>query len=827
MKLLLPILLLPILSFSQPYSHSSSNPATLASKIKNLDVCASVLYVAAHPDDENTGLLAFLANQKGFCTNYLSLTRGDGGQNLIGKEQGVQLGIIRTQELLAARSTDGASQKFTRAFDFGYSKKPEETLKIWDKQQVLEDFVWIIRQLRPDVIITRFNPEPSLTHGHHTASAMLALEAFSLAADSSAFPEQLKFVKPFAPKRVCWNTSWFFYGTKDFDKTGMIELNIGLFNPMLGLSYGEIEAMSRSKHSSQGFGTAVSRGDDPEYFKFLKGSPPKSDLFEGVVTDWSRVPESQNVQAKIKTVQLNFNVFKPYESVPALVSLINELNALKDKSADDFYIDYHLKQTESILTDCLGLYIDISTFRPSVVPGDTFSVKIEVINRSPLDVSLLSIKLGTEDLNVSSVLMNNLPLVRKTVRKLSDDAAPNTPYWLNKPVQKGMFVVDELLLRGQPVNPDLNQTAHVEFTVDGLNKPIVINRPLVYKWVVPEKGEQYRRPEFLPAVSVRTSDIPLFFTPGGSGSVTVRLTALKDWKGRVFAEKSEGWEITPKFVDVTLTPGVEVPAVFQITAPENPSGAVITFAATDGKDTVETFVERIEYDHIPIQTLLLPSQQKVVSGNFGVSSSAILYVAGAGDDVAPVLSALGYRVKIIQPSELPDVNLKEYRAIVTGVRAFNVHDDLTAYKPLLNNYMKEGGTLLVQYNTNSFAGPLKADIGPYAFKITRDRITDENSPVRFLLPSDPVLNSPNKIVASDFDGWIQERGIYFAGNVAPEYRLPLAMNDPLEKELTGALIVAPVGKGKYVYTGLSFFRQLPTGNPGAIKLFVNLIESKN
>src|ERR1700746_3933117 len=358
--------------------------------LQKLNVLGRVLYIAAHPDDENTNLMAFWANGSLYDSAYLSVTRGDGGQNLLGPELGERLGVIRTEECISARHIDHAQQFFTRATDFGFSKTADETLHIWDRDKILADVVWVIRNFRPDVIVTRFSPEDQKTHGHHTASAILAQEAFSAAADPNRFPEQLAFVKPWQATRLVWNTSPFFFTNRNlpFDPTGLTVLEAGGYNPLLGKADTEIAAASLSMHKSQGVGSPPRRGARKEYFKLLEGQPMTSSLFEGIDTSWSRVPNSESVATGIRQIISQFHPTDPAASVPELLKLVQTMSGIKD----DSWIPEKKAELDEIIAACLGLHVEASTSNETVTPGQAEKIKLEAINRCDIPVTLQEVR---------------------------------------------------------------------------------------------------------------------------------------------------------------------------------------------------------------------------------------------------------------------------------------------------------------------------------------------------------------------------------------------------------------------------------------------------
>ena len=434
-------------------SSDQMNGSEIQLALQKLNVLGRVLYIAAHPDDENTNLMAFWANGSLYDAAYLSVTRGDGGQNIIGPELGERLGVIRTEELLDARRIDHARQFFTRAIDFGFSKTADETMRIWGHDKILADVVWIIRNFRPDVIVTRFSPEDEKTHGHHTASAILAQEAFSAAADPNRFPEQLAFVKPWQATRLVWNTSPFFFTNRNlpFDPTGLTVLEAGGYNPLLGKAYTEIASASISMHKSQGVGGAPRRGARKEYFKPLEGQPMTSSLFEGVDTTWSRVANSESVAAEIRQIISKFNPADPAASVPDLLKLRQAMSGIQD----DSWIAEKKAQLDKIIAACLGLHVEASTATETFTPGQTATIKLEAINRSNVPVTLQEARFpNTGDSNKVDVALPSNELVTKDLSyRIPDNAPYSQPYWLRKPETLGTFTVDDQKLIGLPENP--------------------------------------------------------------------------------------------------------------------------------------------------------------------------------------------------------------------------------------------------------------------------------------------------------------------------------------------------------------------------------------
>jgi LmbE family N-acetylglucosaminyl deacetylase len=790
--------------------------------LKKLNTVGSVLFVAAHPDDENTRLLTYLSKEKNLRTGYLSVTRGDGGQNLIGKEQGDLLGLIRTQELLGARRIDGAEQFFTRANDFGFSKNPEETFRFWNKDSVLADMVWVIRNFRPDVIICRFPTTGEGGHGHHTASAILALEAFDAAADPKRYPEQLQYVQTWQARRVFWNT--FNFGTTNTTAPDQVQVDVGVFNPLLGKSYGEIAAESRSMHKSQGFGSAKTRGTSIEYFKFLKGDSAKTDLFENIDITWKRISGSEKIQAAISNALSQYNPAEPTKSIATLADLYKQIQALPEKDLTaGYWKRQKLKEVETLLLNSAGLWLEATTADYTGIPGRPVDITAQIISRGTNGIKLNKVAyLGQSDTSLSLDLKVNELYTFKRKELLSAALFYSNPYWLNEAHTPGSFIVRNQLLVGRPENePAGKVTFHLE--INGVN--LEIERRVIYKSTDPVKGEFYRPFEVLPPATVNVADKAIMFEEPKSKKVQFTIRANTDSiSGTLEVKTPAGWTVAitdAKFnlknkgaetvIEATITPGKGA-------KPGKLTAALKINGASYGKS-----IKRIEYDHIPPQFMLTDAEATLVPFELKKAGTNIGYIEGAGDDVPASLRQVGYTVTILTNDLIAKSDLSTYDAIVTGVRAYNTNDWLQGHYEKLMEYVNQGGNLVVQYNTNNRIGPIVAKIAPDTFNITRDRVTDENAEVHFVNPKHSALNYPNAITQDDFSGWIQERGIYFANNWDKNYETVLSMNDPGEKANEGSLIIGKYSKGNFVYTGLVFFRELPAGVPGAYRLFANLL----
>ncbi|MDQ3071879.1 MAG: PIG-L family deacetylase [Bacteroidota bacterium] len=826
MKRLLTIacFILPVFLFAQPYRQLNASEIQLA--IKKLNTLGSVLYIAAHPDDENTRLLSYLANERLMRTAYLSLTRGDGGQNLIGTEQSELLGLIRTQELLAARRLDGAEQYFTRANDFGFSKNPEETFAMWGKDAILADIVWVIRSFRPDVIITRFPATGEGGHGHHTASAILAEEAFYAAADPARFPEQLSHVQPWQAKRLYWN-SFGRWRDPAADVSGMIAIETGLFNPLLGKSYGEMAAESRSMHKSQGFGSAGNRGSIIEYFKYIQGDSAVSDLFEGINTQWTRVIGSQKIGSLLQKTYQEFQPDRPDLSLPFLLKVHDLL-----VGRTDYWSIQKLRDLEEVILQASGFFIEAVTDDYAIAPGIDFHLRINLIQRSGMPIKYRVSFYGGEPYDTTITGWSTEPVLEPNEYVSINDTVSifkginySNQYWLRDAHTQGIYTVNEMAMIGKPVS---DPPVYVSCWVLINGQEIHVKRPIIYKWVDPVDGELYRPLEIVPAVTVNIRESAYIFT--GKEPVEVKLllkASIPKASGAAKLSLPEGWVAQPAYQPFDMDKkGDEITVSFLVYPPDviSSDSAFVMKAVVDIQNTqLSSSLSRIQYPHIPTQALLYEAQSRLVPVDLKIEGKKIGYIMGAGDEIPASLSRVGYEVTLLDDNMLAHDSLTGYDAIIIGIRAYNTNDRLPFYKERLMTYVAQGGTVIVQYNTSNFLGTVKHEIGPYPFKISRSRVTVEEAYVTFEVPGHPVLNTPNKISQKDFENWVQERGLYFATEWDENYVPVFSMNDPNEQPHMGSLIIAKYGKGYFAYTGISFFRQLPAGVPGAYRLFANLI----
>lgn len=806
-----------------PASYSS---AEILMGLQKLKVLGSVLYVAAHPDDENTRLLAWLAKDRQYRTGYLSITRGDGGQNLIGEEQGVALGMIRTQELLAARRIDGAEQFFTRAYDFGFSKSTEEAMRIWDKEKILGDVVWVIRKFRPDVIITRFPEDSRAGHGHHSGSAVLAREAFAAAADPAKYPEHFKRgVEPWQARRILWNT--FNFGGNNTISADQFKVDVGTYNPLLGKGYGEIAAESRSQHKSQGFGVPASRGSSFEYFVTTGGEAPKSDLFDGVDITWGRV-EGSGLRAKIDSIIAAYDVRNPSSSVRSLVALYKDMSALPP----GYWRERKLQEVQQLIEACAGLFLEASSPQAYAVLGDSLRVNVTALNRSTSSIQLNAVGLDKFDTAMVQQLAFNRPTNFVKQLKVEEDRAISQPYWLEKNMEKGSFNIEDLNKVGMPEN-GAAYSALFDVTIEGQLFRFI--KPIRYKHTDPVKGELYQPLAVVPPVAVNTSPGILLFRKNQPEEKKYSISAtaftnipatravVQTRTGRASEDRKE--------VDYQSLRGVtrNIEMVYSNKQMRQSDADQILATVEVGGRPNQLSVAQINYDHIPSIRYFVPDAVTVLNLDIRTAGKKAGYIRGAGDKVPEALEQLGYQVSLLGESDITPGALRQFDVVVVGVRAYNVHEWLNSAYEALMDYVQNGGVMVVQYNTNSFVGPIRNNrIGPYDFSITNGRVTDEESVVNFLEPASSILNWPNKISAKDFSGWVQERGIYFADKWSPEYKAVLGMKDPGEADdRKGSLLVAEYGKGRFVYTGLALFRQLPAGVGGAYRIFANIIANPN
>lgn len=801
------------------YKPSSSK---ILQSIQKLNVLGNVLYFGAHPDDENPTLIAYLANEKLYNVAYFSLTRGDGGQNMIGSEMKENLGILRTQELLQARKIDGGQQFFSRAVDFGFSKSAEEVFTIWDKEKLLSDAVWVIRKFKPDLIISRFPPDERAGHGQHIASAILIEEAFEAAADPKKFPEQLQFVQVWKAKRLVWNAGMWWNQRRDKvdekEAEEYIKLDVGGFNPLLGKSYGEIAAESRSLHRSQGFGTVGFRGTLTEYFKHVKGDKAGHDLMDGVSANWTRVKGAQQVNKLILEAEDSFKLTNPAKVVPQLLAIKKEL----EKLPDGYWKQTKLQDLNKVIQDALGLFIQVAATDNSYTPGQKMQFNIEAINRSTIPVTLKKINFPykKKEAIINSELANNRDFTLSGYVEIPENADFSQPYWLRKEGSAGLFDIEKQEERGVPENQPV---AELIFNLDIAGSSVDYKIPVIYQKTDPVLGEVYQPVVITPPVYVSVNEKVYLFDKQIDKKVSVVIKAGKDdISGDIKLKIPDGWRVSPSSFPFNLkTKGAEQCADFQLFPPKEASeGEIIAVASLENK-SYDRSLGVINYNHIPSQVYFPQAKAKVVKVTISKTNGLIGYIKGAGDLVPASLQQIGYNVVLLEDSDISDEKLQKYDAVVIGVKAYNIVERLKVINPVLLHYVENGGNLIVQYNSDQ--GLLMQDFGPYPFKVSSKRVTVEGAEVRFLKPDCQALNYPNKITQKDFDGWVQERSLYQPESWSEKYEAVISCNDPGSEKLDSGILIAKYGKGNYVYTTMSWFRQLPAGVPGAYRIFSNLI----
>ncbi|OGU57013.1 MAG: hypothetical protein A2V66_05455 [Ignavibacteria bacterium RBG_13_36_8] len=805
-------MLFPILSYVFPQQKPATGSDILLA-LKKLNVLGSVLYIGAHPDDENTSLLSYMSKGQLMRTAYLSITRGDGGQNLLGNELGDLLGVIRTQELLAARNIDGAEQFFTRAIDFGYSKTPEESLSKWNNEIVLSDIVKIIRQFQPDIIISRFSKTEG-GHGHHLASAILAEEAFYAAADPNRFPEQLNEVKPWQVKRLLWNT-W-----KPNDKS--ISIDVGTYDPLIGQSFLEMAADSRSMHKSQGFGMPHRRGSRLDYYDYFAGDSVASGLFDDIDVSWNKIPGGNKIQSLVNKAIENFADEHPENIVSELVEIYKQLELLDD----NHWVSIKKNDVKELIKMCSGLWIEAIAAEPNASQNMNIEIESMILNRSNIPVSFE--KIFTTYMQVDSIinysLVGNKPFSLKQTIHIPNDAEYSQPYWLKEPHDENMFSVSN----PEYIGASENKPALVsKFDLKILGVPLQYTIPIIYRWTDAVKGELTRPFTIQPELSLKIDNPTYVFPDGKTHEVNVYIEAkVKYLEGSLFLSLPAGWKAQPEKIPFQLA-GASSKAsfTFQVTpGGEAKDGEMVLHAEANGKTFADQIIE-IDYPHIPIQTVLETAKAKIIKLDINIEPRRIGYIMGAGDDIPQSLIQLGYNVDLLSDEDLDNGDLSIYDVIICGVRAFNSREGLTEQQDRLNKFVANGGTWIAQHNTRF--GNQTTQIGPYKFDATgRDRVAEEEAPINILLPDHPVFNYPNKITQEDFKDWIQERGLYFADTWDENLTPLLSSNDIGETEKLGGLLYSTYGKGVFIYTGYSWFRQLPAGVPGAYRLFVNLISAR-
>tara|TARA_B100000287_G_scaffold115740_1_gene107710 strand:- start:317 stop:2794 length:2478 start_codon:yes stop_codon:yes gene_type:complete len=801
--------------FSQENNfYSSSN---ISSMLEKLNVFGKVLYIAAHPDDENTRLIAYLANEKKYETAYLSATRGGGGQNFLGTHLKDNLGLIRTQELLEARKIDGGKQFFTSAVDFGYSKEPIETLNFWNEEKILSDFVWIIRKFRPDIIITRFNQTPYITHGHHTASAILADKAFNLAGDPDAFPEQLEYVKIWQPQRLLWNTSKRYFNLNDYDIDKMLKIDVGVYNNKIGKSYNEIASESRSMHKSQAFGSLRRRGSEEELLVYSQGKIAENDIMEGIVTTWDRVKPNDALKSYLKQAKDSFNIYEPYQIISYLTLAHRELNRVFDR---DWRV---IKKNEikNLIKASSGLFFEALSSVELASHGEEINIKFDVINRSPYPIKLEKIQLNDIEYVIDDSLKNNKLLSIEKSYKIPSENEVSEKYWLKNSSEFGSYNIDDQRLIGDPDNKPTLEAKFI-FRING--QQISYNSPVTYKVNSPINGDEYRPFNIGNPLYLNPLNNLEYYVNTNNKTLNIEvISGANDVNAKVYLEVPEGTKVEPEFYDIKFKNKDERKILsFNVSLSGNKNSInKISYKAKTKDKVLTRGIQKIIYSHIPHQTRFPKADVSLIKFDLNIKAKNIAYLMGSGDKIPESLSLVGYNVDLFEKKDINIGKLKNYDALIIGVRAFNADKSLLDIKTHLMNFMESGGNVIIQYNTSRNLDVNK--FSPYPFKLSRNRVSQENAPVRIINSKHPALNYPNKITLDDFNGWVQERGLYFPNSWSKEYETVISSNDEGEDPNNGGILISKVGDGYFVYTSYSWFRQLPAGISGAYKIFTNLI----
>jgi len=813
------LLFLILLIFQSTHAQSTDplNASEIRLTLKKLTKLGSVLYIAAHPDDENTALLATLAQDRCYRTAYLSITRGEGGQNLLGAEQGEMLGLIRTQELLAARRIDGAEQYFTSAIDFGFSKTSEETLRFWGKEKTLADVVWVIRKFRPDVIVTRFTPILG-GHGNHTASALLAEEAFRAAADPFRFPDQLQYVSPWQAKRIVFNIFRQPQSDQNPKTVSIVTLDIGAYSPLLGKSFTEIAGEGRSMHKSQGMGASQNRGESLNYFQHIAGDTAKKDLFDGIDVGWSRIKNADSVGKILDEAYRTFDDLAPERSIPLLFKALNQLNAM----TQDSWVSVKKEELIHTILACAGMWIDATASDNSAIPGSEIKLNTTIINRStyPFILDRIMLPFGGTDTLFHLQLATNQTVRSNFTLRLPEHMNYSQPYWLIDKPDIGSYTISNKLLVGQPEN-----TSPVIVTIQ-LSSPdgsLKIDVPLRQRVIDPIDGELLHPFVIVPPITVNLPESVVLFPNMSERRIQVTLKSeIPNTCGTVQLKLPENWSVAPLQSEFEFqNKDDEHTFSFDVRPLKGAKNGSFIAEAAIGKTIISCGLQTTQYKHIPPQTIFPVAQGKLLRVDLKKIGQTVGYIMGAGDDMPSAIRQMGYSVVLLSDEDLAEGNLDQYNVIVAGVRAYNTRPKLRIHQPRLMEYVKRGGTYVVQYSNPQRNE--SENIGPYPMNISRDRVAEEDAQIKFLNRNHRLVTTPNRIHEDDFKNWIQERGLYFADRWDAKYDSVFSCHDANEPDRAGGLLTTHYGKGYYIYCAYAFFRQLPAGVEGAYRLFANIL----
>lgn len=848
----------------------------LGQKLKRLQTTASAMHTGAHPDDEDSGLLARLARGENARVSYLSLNRGEGGQNVIGPELFEPLGVIRAEELLQARTLDGGQQFFTRTMDYGFSKKREEAARIWGEQEVLGDMVRAIRLFRPLVVIARFTGTPADGHGQHQLAGYLTPIAFRAAADPNQFPEHLQEgLLPWQAKKLYVGQSF----AQNPQNAPTLTLNTGEYDPLIGRSYFEIAMEGRSQHKSQEMGSLELRGRQVSGIRLLESTVGKSDtersVFDGIDTSITGIPKAVNlnddflngnlrdIQAAAARALANFDAMNPVKTIEPLAEGLRATRkarrevaerAARAQSAALSDADFLLAQKEREFSDALqtaaGIVIDALSDAETVVAGDSTNVAVRVFAPQGSGIKVSGANLRVPQGWTANAAPQPTPAPAQGFRP-RDEAAANAyffkvsaapdsaltqPFWLKNPRRNFNFDWSAAgLEKNMPFQSPL-VTAEVRMEIGG--EEIMTTKPVQYRFADQIRGELRRDLNVVPAVSVGLDSnllIAQVSPRAQKQKIVVSMTnnAPRETKGTVKLDLPAGWTATPTSADFDLkAKGEKTAASFDVTIPAGakPDSYKIRANAIVGNQTFNQSMQEIAYPHIQTHRRYLPAEVSAKVINLKIAPVRVGYIMGTGDQVPEAIRRLGLNVTMLEEKDLATGDLSRFDTIVVGIRASQVRPDFVANNSRLLDWVRNGGTLIVQYQQHEY---VRENLPPFPAKmdmvingtqrISNVRVTDENAPVKILVPTHPVFNYPNKIVASDWDNWVQERNLYNFSSFDSQYTPLLESHDEGEPESTGGMVYAKIGKGNYIYNSYSFFRQLPTGNPGAYRLFANML----
>jgi LmbE family N-acetylglucosaminyl deacetylase len=833
--------------------------------LRRLQTTASVMHTGAHPDDEDSALLAFLARGLSARTAYLSLTRGDGGQNLLGSEQSESLGVIRTEELLQARRLDGAEQYFTRAFDYGFSKTLDEAKSKWPEHDVLGDMVRDIRLFRPLVVISRFSGTPADGHGQHQFAGYLTPIAVKAAADPEQFPEQIQAgLRP-------WKVRKFYVGMP-FNSTEKptVRIDTGKFDPLLGRSYFEIAIEGRSLHRTQGEGRLEIRGPHYSGERLVNGvetyKGEDTDLLTGLDTSLGGLGQLTGVaddqfnqqMVKVQTAAANalaqFDPMAPQKLIQTLVEGLRAIRVARARlqrlpdSISRYDADFFAAAKEAEFTEALrravGVELDVLADRETVAPGDTVSINTQVwFQQTPL-VRLISLGLINTPAGWSMVQEGDGPVASekaapgetdmrqgKVKQTAAPDLAATQPYWLMSPRDHDLFHWPDANLHWSPNDPlglpftPTGFNGAATFDIGGIS--VRFSQPLQFRTADPARGEVRRNVDVLPVLTLKLDQDLLIVASNTAAKphqlvVNVTNNADRAVTGELKLRLPAGWSATPAVAPLSFAKkGDRITTTFTVTAAGKPAeGAtqIVAEATADGKAFAQE-MRVLSYPHIQTHRIYEPAAVALNVLDLKVAPVRVGYIMGPGDEVPDAIERMGVPVTLLDEAALTGGDLSRFDVIVVGVRATDARPDFVANNQRLLDYAKAGGTLIVQYQRTNYADlklpPFPTKMGP--------RVTDETAAVTVLHPDDQLLNWPNKIVAKDWDGWIQERTVYGFSDFDPQYVPQFEMKDPGEATQNGSEVIAHLGKGLYIYTSFAWFRQLPAGVPGAYRLFANLL----